>query len=125
MTREELKDRIHIELHEGKLDNTPPLLITEKIMLMIDQYTTPPICEIWIDDCLKEIMAPSETINMLRMRSCWTVAQIAEEARLFIDREYPKQDRDMTQVRKHFFNYIRKRKPPTDKPDKLEAIKNW
>ena len=111
MTREELKEKIRDYIFRKYTEGQWSIADVEKIMLLIDEYTTPDLNEIWRDHFVSGIMQPSETINFLQMRNGWTIKGIKEELILFLDREYPKQDADEGAIRKHFFNYIRKRKP--------------
>jgi len=127
MNREDLKEKIDKKIWEAIFETKAPQPTLEQIMLFIDQYVesreTPPLDEIWTEYITSSIIACQAQINVLKMRQGWTDELIREELELFLEREYPKQDAEEHKIRKHFFNYIRKRKP--EQQDKASKAQNW
>ena len=115
---EETKAKIWDLLDMVRTKQLPVNVAVDKIVLMMEEASVPDLPAMWTEDISKYICSPTESMNQA-FRNGWTTETIWDELQLFLDREYPKQDVDHDQIRRHFFNYIRKRKP--EKENNLES----
>lgn len=110
MTREELSKYIFISLEQVRTKQMPVNVVHENILKAFDEFNTPDLSQMWAEDIEGQVRnSPTMLIHLAR--NGWSIDRIVEELHLFLETNYPKQDQPQDAVRKHFFNYIKKRKP--------------
>jgi hypothetical protein len=133
MERQELKEKIHCEIHEAKADNLPPLVLTESIMLLIDNYIEqkekqllPSEAEAWKMEVKSHVTDARMSLELLQRRG-FTLNEIFNYLEAFLEKNYPDCKRSPLHVQNHFFNSMRYQKPIKDgKPtSKTDEAADW
>lgn len=125
MTREELEEQINVICQNIDMNVESWNIGADKIMLLIDNFNTPDLSEMWLDELKSQVLQQSPMLMDYLRRKNWTFEGIENELMLFVEANYPKQDQSHEIVRKHFFNYIKKRKPNTNEQSTVQRLKNF
>ncbi len=118
MNREELKDKIDIELFPlAEPEKIYYKIVLDKIMLLIDSYIEsrekeklPSDKEAWLMEVESNIMNSRVLIEKLQ-RNGWELQLIHNEIEPFCELNYPERHATPQTVLRHFFNSMNKRKP--------------
>lgn len=119
MTREEIQVKLQTELINMDENHQPMNVTQDKIMLLIDTYieSRDNKEEPNIDEHYQAIVDDSPTMVQALIRNGFDLEKLYDECKQFLEINYPciETFEQFNNARKHFFNYMKKRKPEQSK----------
>lgn len=123
MNREELQAKIWDLLDQVKTRQLPVNVVHASILKIIEESNKPKETTELAADTLELLIPSGMKYNLFRVQ--WTKNSLLKEAQTFLDINYPNGG-DMMEVRKHWLNYIKTKKPNEEnsrnKPATTEQI---